>query len=32
MAPTYLALLAVHGYRRHPMERAARLAADGIAA
>ena len=32
MAPTYLALLAVHGYQRHPMERAARLAADGIAA
>lgn len=27
MAPAYLALLAVHGYHRHPMERAARLAA-----
>lgn len=27
MAPAYLALLAVHGYDRHPMERAARLAA-----
>ena len=27
MAPAYLALLAVHGYARHPMERAARLAA-----
>lgn len=27
MAPVYLALLAVHGYQRHPMERAARLAA-----
>lgn len=27
MAPAYLALLAVHGYRNHPMERAARLAA-----
>ena len=29
MAPAYLALLAVHGYERHPMERAARLAAAG---
>ncbi|MPZ71955.1 MAG: hypothetical protein GEU74_01785 [Nitriliruptorales bacterium] len=28
MAPAYLALLAVHGYRHHPMERAARLAAE----
>ena len=27
MAPAYLVLLAVHGYRDHPMERAARLAA-----
>lgn len=27
MAPAYLGLLAVHGYQRHPMERAARLAA-----
>jgi len=27
MAPAYLALLAVHGYARHPMEQAARLAA-----
>jgi hypothetical protein len=27
MAPAYLALLAVHGYANHPMERAARLAA-----
>lgn len=27
LAPTYLVLLAVHGYARHPMERAARLAA-----
>jgi hypothetical protein len=28
MAPAYLALLAVHGYQRHPMERAARQAAQ----
>lgn len=28
LAPAYLALLAVHGYSRHPMERAARLAAS----
>lgn len=28
MAPAYLTLLAVHGYRRHPMEQAARLAAS----
>lgn len=27
MAPAYLALLAVHGYRQHPMEIAARTAA-----
>jgi hypothetical protein len=27
MAPVYLGLLALYGYRRHPMERAARLAA-----
>lgn len=27
MAPLYLTLLAVHGYTRHPMERAARLGA-----
>lgn len=27
MAPVYLALLVVHGYHRHPLERAARLAA-----
>lgn len=27
MAPAYLGLLAVHGYARHPMEHAARLAA-----
>ena len=27
MAPAYLVLLAIHGYARHPMERAARLAA-----
>lgn len=26
IAPTYLTLLAVHGYQRHPMEQAARLA------
>jgi hypothetical protein len=26
MAPLYLALMAVYGYARHPMERAARLA------
>lgn len=29
MAPAYLGLLAVHGYARHPMEHAARLAAAG---
>ena len=28
MAPVYLVLLAVHGYRRHPMEVAARHAAE----
>lgn len=28
MAPAYLALLAIHGYARHPMEHAARLAAQ----
>lgn len=27
LAPVYLALLIVHGYHRHPLERAARLAA-----
>ncbi len=27
MAPVYLGLLAIYGYHRHPMERAARLAA-----
>jgi hypothetical protein len=30
MAPAYLTLLAVHGYERHPMERAARLAAAEV--
>lgn len=29
MAPTYLTLLAVHGYARHPMEQAARRAVEG---
>lgn len=32
IAPAYLALLAVHGYRDHPMERAARLAAQRLVA
>jgi hypothetical protein len=30
MAPVYLGLLALYGYRRHPMERAARLAAQRL--
>lgn len=30
MAPVYLGLLAVYGYRRHPMERAAREAAGRL--
>lgn len=31
LAPLYLGLLAVYGYRRHPMERAARLAQRDVA-
>lgn len=30
MVPVYLGLLAVYGYRRHPMERAAREAANRV--